>query len=246
MLTRCRNTAFTLIELLVVIAILAILAALILSAISGAKEKARRVRCASHIRQLMLAAHFYAQDSFDLLPSGVSENADPNDSHIPVISSTTRSNFLFFGGTYRILDCPSLSAPFNQPAGWFYPSYGYVIGYNYLGGHTNTPWPAFSGFAGWRSPQRISDDPSLVVITDANDWSPGYGKSFAPHARTGPVLRDGSFADPAEAGASSAAIGAAGGNVGLLDGSVSWKRIEQMKPYRGSRLWGSGGCFAVW
>jgi len=49
-----------------------------------------------------------------------------------------------------------------------------------------------------------------------------------------------------EAGLSSAEIGAAGGNVATLDGAVCWKPIGQMKPYCGSRLRGSGGCFAVW
>lgn len=56
----------------------------------------------------------------------------------------------------------------------------------------------------------------------------------------------GEASNVAAAGASSADIGAQGGNVGRLDGSVTWKGIKQMQAYRGSRLWGSGGCFAVW
>ena len=47
-------------------------------------------------------------------------------------------------------------------------------------------------------------------------------------------------------GASSAAIGAAGGNVGLLDGSVQWRGIRQMQTYRGSQQWGDAGCWAMW
>lgn len=40
--------------------------------------------------------------------------------------------------------------------------------------------------------------------------------------------------------------GAQGGNVGLLDGSVSWKPINKMSVYRGSQMWGTEGCFGLW
>ena len=240
------TSAFTLIELLVVIAVIAILAALILPVLSNAKERARRAQCTDHLRQFILAVHIYAHENADQVPSGNSENSNPQDSHIPVISSDTRDVLISCGGSPRILECPRLGPPFNQPDGWFYRSYGFVIGYNYLGGHTNTPWPRFKEFSGWTSPQRLSDASSLVLVTDLNDWSPGYGKTFAPHGRSGPILKDGDFSNPSAQGASPKAIGAVGGNIGLLDGSVSWKPIDQMQLYRGSRLWGDGGCFALW
>jgi len=124
--------------------------------------------------------------------------------------------------------------------------YGYVVGYNYHGGHTNTPWPAIVGTNRWISPQRLTDDPSLVLVSEMNDWSPLYGRTFAPHGKNGPILTGGDYSNPDANGASSAEIGAVGGNIGLLDGSVSWKNIAEMRIYRASQMYGDSGCWAMW
>ncbi len=64
-----RSQGFTLIELLTVITVIGILAAMLLPALNTAREKGKRVGCASNLHQIGLAMFLFAADNQNHLPS---------------------------------------------------------------------------------------------------------------------------------------------------------------------------------
>ena len=223
-------------------ALIALLAGLLLPALMAAKERARRTVCQNNVHQFILGLHTYANDNEYRLPSGLSEKGA--DEHTPVLSGETFKTMVRILGSNSPLMCPWLREPINVPGGWYYDNYGYVLGYNYLGGHQGTPWPLVGmANAQWTSPQSVARNPGLPVVTELNAWSTGERRTFAPHGPRGAILQ---YGEIASGGIPSAQVGAVGGNIGLLDGSVSWRKMADMKIYRGSRSYDTTGCFTAW
>src|SRR5262245_16147867 len=69
-----KRAAFTLVELLVVIGIIAVLIGILIPALSRARESSIRIKCASNLRQIGIAAMNYAAENKGILPDVRSNN----------------------------------------------------------------------------------------------------------------------------------------------------------------------------
>ncbi len=99
--SRSSRNGFTLIELLVVISIIALLLAMLLPTLSRAREQARRVKCASNLRQWGAAATSFAMDHDGWLPRAFRNHFDSTHTAWPSILNNRDADEFEWDPTYH-------------------------------------------------------------------------------------------------------------------------------------------------
>lgn len=215
------NRAFTLIELLVVIAIIAILAAMLLPALAVAKEKGKRARCLSNLRQLAVGVNIYAQDNQDKILHArdiPGQNLfvqvclnPPEQAAAATVGLVVQSN------TASVWTCPNRPGfPLYEAS---YPQWD--IGYQYFGGITNWHNPA-GDFASYSPVKLAQSKSSWALAADCvckidGSWGVPFGA-----ARDDVIYSN----TPQHRGTQSRVP--QGGNEVFVDGSARWVRFQQM------------------
>ena len=194
---RCRRLSeFTLIELLVVIAIIAILASMLLPALSQAKDRAKRISCASNAKQLTLSANMYADDNAEYLPVWLFGTGDYWHELLQ----------MYFEGNLEVKNCPAWDVDVGY--GWNYAGWDTAgsWGLGYLYDYSSPPGAFARG--GPLTLGEISDPDHMFMLGDrCRDGS------YLGPPRVNGVRQPGFIAIRHGRGL----------NVGYVDGHVGWQ-----------------------
>jgi len=145
-----RRAGFTLIELLVVIAIISILASILFPVYSRVRENARRTKCISNVKQLVMAFMMYADDHDETLPIWCMDypwQSDLNDGR----GNTWDAVLLPYYRNSELLACPSNPLP-RTNASW--------SGSPQLRGYAMSGYTAGSDTGTYATPEFVSEFPA--------------------------------------------------------------------------------------
>ena len=245
-----RQKGFTLIELLVVIAIIALLLAILMPALSKVRETANRSACSSNIRQHLLGLVMYADENESKLPSGAGFWLWDMDRDIARqlmrnigLKPTKRDEDT---PVQDVFYCPSnLTHKRSRERCWDYhhpdgsrASYR-ITGYFWLLDTLNTqgvsvkPEIQGNGNKKWVRTTNMERAAEAELVTDVTLSDPTFPTNQYP---------DGNFAQIISGSGQGQYTGyydttshlrsdkqGAGGNMGFVDGHVSWRHFNEME-----------------
>ena len=234
-----RVAGFTLVELLVVIAIISILAGLLLPALSGAKDSAKRTQCLSNVKQVDYSLTMYAETYNQKFPQVASGRWAWD---LPVSMAET----VVQGASWKVFYCPCCGLSdqdnmflWNFSTNSTNPKYRYrVIGYAMTFPGTSTV--LFTNQNPSLLPQSMTDTNTgitvpapttseRVLVADAVISQPHDGDEVNRQLNSYVHVKGG---DSHVIWQRTSHIDTknfpTGGNLGMLDGHVEWRNFRQM------------------
>jgi prepilin-type N-terminal cleavage/methylation domain-containing protein/prepilin-type processing-associated H-X9-DG protein len=242
-----KDKGFTLIELLVVIAVIAVLMAILMPALRRAREQAKRIMCASQVRQQTLALLMYSQQNNGRMPLMTFAGGQWLWDISYFASDAVMENA---GGDRKIFRCPSNPVDTSAPNYWRYSE-----SRNFFGSGIDTPEPT--------SADERQKNYRVVSYCYLMETKSGRGTIWAASAPGGTKAPDpmrkfvktttqighqsqmefvldtvikypdgwtrpDRFADWAQGTNHMARRDPDGGNIGFLDGHGEWRHFEDM------------------
>jgi len=229
------------VELLVVVGIVAILVAILMPALASARESARRVHCASNLRQVSAGTMILAQNNKGRfrLSHHVLREVDAD------VASYDNRRLTYLGGDHihwlpvhlvnryqreagadlMSFTCPTRAEDFfrrdREHLGWV------RTGYFIMAGRRDSNFVRIQGRR-FRAPLRPSDPSRLILACDVVEQGTIVGtagniQTSAPHGPRGLVAGP-PYRTPAQ-------IGSHGANVAYLDGSVVFEPQGKLKSH---------------
>ena len=231
---KAKPSGFTLTELAVIIAIFSVLGALLLCSAFRNSRQVKRVQCASNLQQFTLAMHILAHENDDKFPTNsVGFWAWDTVWSVGTFVETTSSK-------WTVMYCPGTSPRFSEAMNSQLYNYAppnlRVLGYaNTLPGsfgvqatnHNPTLLPPLAQVAPFAFSRQLPADRVLLADATISDAGQNNGTLRNTYNYTQIV---GGFSGAAHLSPHLSGRLPAGGNMGMLDGHVEWRRFADMHP----------------